>query len=96
MHLKSGNFIYPDEKNIEGSTIVFNSLLKKCIEKRRFMLCQKILRKNVPPLLVALYPQQEQLDENRMQITPSGFHLFYLPFAEDFRNVDQKISLKSI
>ena len=34
------------------------------------------------------------MDENRMQIIPPGFHLIYLPFADDFRQIDRKITAK--
>ena len=31
--------------------------------------------------------QDEEVDEHNVQITPPGFHLIFLPFADDFRNV---------
>lgn len=96
MHVKPVNFVYPDEKTIEGSTLLFKSLLSKCLEKNRFMLCQIIVRINSSPRLAALYPQKEELDENRLQVTPPGFHLIYLPFSDDFRDIDQKIHIKRI
>lgn len=31
--------------------------------------------------------QEEELDEHKVQITPPGFHVIILPFADDFRKV---------
>lgn len=94
MFVKPGHFLYPDEKTIEGSTTLFSSLLTKCLEKNKFMLCEIIVRANTSPRLAALCPQAEELDTNRMQITPPGFQLHYLPFADDFRKIDQTIIAK--
>ena len=96
MFVKPGHFLYPDEKSIEGSTTLFSTLLTKCLEKKKFMLCEIIARANTSPRLAAMCPQEEELDENRLQITPPGFHLMYLPFADDFRQIDQKIEVKRI
>jgi len=95
MYVKPGHFIYPDEKLIEGSTTLFSAFLNKCLEKGKYMLCEVIPRVNASPRLAALCPQQEEMDENRMQIIPPGFHLIYLPFADDFRQIDRKITAKS-
>lgn len=94
MFVKPGHFLYPDEKAIEGSTTLFGTLLTKCLEKKKFMLCEIIARTNVSPRLVAMCPQEEELDENRLQTTPPGFHLIYLPFADDFRKIEQKITVE--
>ena len=34
-----------------------------------------------------LYKQEEELDEHKVQITPPGFHVIFLPYADDFRKV---------
>lgn len=79
---------------IEGSTTLFRALLEKCLEKEKFILCEIICRVNTPPKLVALYPQQEQI-EDKIQIIPPGFHVLYLPFADDLRQIDRIIETKS-
>ncbi len=94
MFVKPGHFLYPDEKNIEGSTTLFASLLTKCLEKNKFMLIEIIPRANAPPRLAALCPQDEELDESGQQVCPPGFHLIYLPFADDFRQIEQNLSAK--
>jgi len=50
-YVKPGHFIYPDEKYTEGSSCLFNALLKKCLEKQMFILCQFSARRNTPPRL---------------------------------------------
>lgn len=50
-YVKPGHFIYPDEKYVEGSSCLFNGLLKKCLEKKMFILCQFSARRNTPPRL---------------------------------------------
>jgi hypothetical protein len=35
------------------------------------------------------------LDENRIQTTPPGFHVIYLPFADDFRQIDRELKAES-
>ncbi len=50
-YVKPGHFIYPDEKYVEGSSCLFNALLKKCLEKKMFILCQFSARRNAPPRL---------------------------------------------
>ncbi len=50
-YVKPGHFIYPDEKYVEGSSCLFNALLKKCLEKKMFVLCQFSARRNTPPRL---------------------------------------------
>ncbi|ROL51680.1 X-ray repair cross-complementing protein 5 [Anabarilius grahami] len=47
-----------------------------------------IPRRNTPPRFVALVPQREELDQSQTQATPPGFHVIFLPFADDIRTVD--------
>jgi ATP-dependent DNA helicase 2 subunit 1 len=90
--VKQGHFLYPNEKEIEGSTTLFNALLQKCLEKKRFILCELIARAGSPPKLIALCPQQQETDENNFQVSPPGFHAIYLPFADDFRSNDRSLT----
>ena len=41
--------------------------------------------KNLAPPTLAL--QKEELDEHNNQATPPGFHLVFLPFADDLRKL---------
>lgn len=87
-HIRPAVFLYPEEDEVKGSSCLFSALLKKCSERNVFALCRFISRRNYPPRFVALLPQNEELDEGKVQITPPGFNVIYLPFADDFRTLD--------
>ena len=38
-------------------------------------------------ITLTLVSQKEELDEHNNQATPPGFHLIFLPFADDFRKL---------
>ncbi|XP_074659916.1 X-ray repair cross-complementing protein 5-like [Tubulanus polymorphus] len=86
-HVKPAQFIYPEETVIKGSTTMFSALLQKTLEKNVIAICLYTPRKNTPPKFVALLPQAEELDDQRVQITPPGFHVIFLPFADDLRTL---------
>ncbi|XP_052799774.1 X-ray repair cross-complementing protein 5-like [Mya arenaria] len=85
--VKPASFIYPDEQSVTGSTTLFTALMKKCIDRDVVPICKYIPSKSSPPRFVALLPQEEELDEHKVQIRPPGFHVIFLPFADDFRKV---------
>ncbi|XP_071588250.1 X-ray repair cross-complementing protein 6 [Heliangelus exortis] len=87
-HIKPSQFIYPEESIVSGSTTLFNALLMKCLEKEVMALCRYTPRRNTPPYFVALVPQEEEVDEQKVQIAPPGFHIIFLPYADDKRNID--------
>lgn len=86
-HVKPSQFIYPDEKSVTGSTTLFTALLRKCLDRNVVPICKYIPAKNNPARIVALLPQEEELDEHRLQIVPPGFHIVFIPYADDFRKV---------
>lgn len=47
--IKHSWFLYPNEKRIGGSTILFRALWEKCLEKQKYALCTIILRRCTPP-----------------------------------------------
>ncbi|XP_044534044.1 X-ray repair cross-complementing protein 6 isoform X1 [Gracilinanus agilis] len=85
--LRPSLFVYPEESLIHGSTTLFSALLTKCLEKGVLALCRYTPRQNSPPYFVALVPQEEELDAQRVQVTPPGFQLVFLPYADDKRKV---------
>ncbi|XP_035825176.1 X-ray repair cross-complementing protein 6 isoform X2 [Aplysia californica] len=87
-HVKPAQFIYPDEMKVTGSTQAFSALLKKCLERDVTPICKYIPSRNLPPKFVTLLPQAEELDEHKVQVTPPGFHVIFLPCADDFRRVN--------
>lgn len=87
LHVRPAQFIFPDETSIQGSTTLFNALLKKCLARDVVAICRFIPRRNSPPRFVALLAQDEELDDQSIQISPPGFHVIFLPFADDIRKL---------
>ncbi|XP_039991332.1 X-ray repair cross-complementing protein 6 isoform X1 [Xiphias gladius] len=87
-HIRPAVFLYPEEDEVKGSACLFSALLTKCSERNVFALCRCISRRNYPPRFVALVPQREEVDEGKVQITPPGFNIIFLPYADDIRTMD--------
>ncbi|KAM8836353.1 X-ray repair cross-complementing protein 6 isoform 2-T2 [Spinachia spinachia] len=87
-HIRSASFLYPEEDEVKGSACLFSALLTKCSERNVFALCRCVARRNFPPRFAALVPQKEEVDEGKVQISPPGFHVIYLPYADDVRTLD--------
>lgn len=90
--VRSSSFVYPDEKLIQGSRRLFSALLIKCLERQVVPICSFKARDNSGPSYVALLPQEEVKDEGE-QVTPPGFHVIFLPFADDVRTVPETTHL---
>jgi ATP-dependent DNA helicase 2 subunit 1 len=86
-NLRNALFIYPDENTTKGSTLAFATLLDRMLVLEKIAICRVIPRVNSAPRFVALLPQAEELDEDGSQMTPPGFHLIYLPYADDIREL---------
>uniref|UniRef100_A0A8C5URA8 X-ray repair cross-complementing protein 6 n=1 Tax=Microcebus murinus TaxID=30608 RepID=A0A8C5URA8_MICMU len=86
-YLRPSLFLYPEESLVNGSSTLFSALLIKCLEKEVLAVCRYTPRKNIPPCFVALVPQEEELDDQKIQVTPPGFQLVFLPYADDKRKV---------
>lgn len=84
--MKAPYFAYPNERGIEGSTVLFNALLKQMENSKKMAVCRLVARTSGPPRFVALVPQLEEIDpDTRKQTTPPGFHMLFLPYAEEIR-----------
>uniref|UniRef100_A0A2I3SP19 Ku domain-containing protein n=1 Tax=Pan troglodytes TaxID=9598 RepID=A0A2I3SP19_PANTR len=86
-YLRPSLFTYPEESLVNGSSTLFSALLIKCLEKVVIALCRYTPRRNIPPYFVALVSQEEELDDQKIQVTTPGFQLVFLPFADDKRKV---------
>ncbi|KJE94457.1 ATP-dependent DNA helicase II 70 kDa subunit [Capsaspora owczarzaki ATCC 30864] len=86
-NVKTANFIYPDETVVMGSTLLFHALLMRLADQDKVAICRFIPRINATPRFVALVPQLEVFDANHVQLQPPGFHVIYLPFADDLRSL---------
>ncbi|CAL8097791.1 unnamed protein product [Calicophoron daubneyi] len=87
-YLRPAQFIYPDEALIRGSRAWFSTLLESCLRREVMAICVYVQRKGLAPRLVALLPQAEKKDEDEVQLLPPGFHVIFLPYADDFRSLD--------
>jgi ATP-dependent DNA helicase 2 subunit 1 len=94
-NLAHSYFLYPDEHIIEGSTTAFCALLTKMLTLKRIAIVRISARENSPPKMAALVPQEEKLDDDNNQIMPSGFHVIYLPYADDLRDIEIEKSSKA-
>jgi ATP-dependent DNA helicase 2 subunit 1 len=82
---KHPTFIYPSEGDYVGSTRVFSALQQKLLQDQKIGIVWFIPRRNAAPVLAAMLPGPEKLDENDVQVTPPGMWLLPLPFADDIR-----------
>ena len=84
--VKKSTFIYPSEEDYVGSTRVFAALWQKLLGDKKMGVAWYIARANAAPMLVAILPSAERLDERtRQQVIPAGLWLYPLPFADDTR-----------
>ncbi|KAI9457031.1 SPOC like C-terminal domain-containing protein [Boletus coccyginus] len=83
-NVKHALFIYPDELEYSGSKRTFSALLHKMLEKDKVGLALALVRRNATPVFCALVPQAETVEEGGWS-EPAGFHLIFLPFADDIR-----------
>ncbi|KAL6072069.1 X-ray repair cross-complementing protein 6 [Balamuthia mandrillaris] len=86
-NIRHSSFVYPDEHEIQGSTVAFTALLDRMLHMDKLAIARWIPRDGAPPRFVALLPQQETFDEDGIQINPPGFHLIPLPYADDIRTI---------
>ncbi|CAH8858686.1 unnamed protein product [Trichobilharzia szidati] len=87
-YIRPAQFIYPDEASIHGSCLWFTALLNRCLHRKLLAIAIYVQRKGQFPRLIALYPQAEEVNEVKVQTMPPGFHIIFLPFADDFRDID--------
>ncbi|KAL4002218.1 ATP-dependent DNA helicase II 70 kDa subunit (ku70) family protein [Acanthocheilonema viteae] len=96
-HVRSSQFVYPLEKDILGSIRLYRILYEVCMKQKKMIICRYTQKANVPPKLVALVPQTSVTDDNSKDKLSSkfcypGFHLVYLPFAEDKRDLSEQMT----
>lgn len=82
---KPSTFIYPSEDGYVGSTRVFSALQQKLLKDDKMGVAWFIPRKNAAPVLAAILPGAEKLNEEGEQLIPPGMWIVPLPFADDIR-----------
>lgn len=78
-------FVVADELMWSGSGVSLAALHDGCLRRNKVMIVAGSLRTSVAGLrLGVLVPAEEKLDEfGAVQIEPPGFHLTWLPYADD-------------
>lgn len=84
-NFKPSTLIYPSEDDYVGSTRVFSALQQKLLRDQMMAVAWFVARKNAAPVIAAVLPGAEKLDDNGAQIIPPGMWLCPLPFADDIR-----------
>ena len=92
-NFKPSTFIYPSEDDYVGSTRVFSALQQKLLKDQKMGIAWFVARKNAAPVIAAILPGAEKLDENGVQIIPPGMWLCPLPFADDIRQNPEMLRL---
>ncbi|CAG9563889.1 unnamed protein product [Danaus chrysippus] len=85
-YFKIGQFLYPNESIVEGSTIAFKALHKACTDMKMVALCILCTRVNSRPVIVALSPCVKPLNLN----IDIGFDIVNIPFVEHVRELNVK------
>ncbi|EEP79398.1 MUS51 protein [Uncinocarpus reesii 1704] len=83
--IKQPTFIYPSEGVFVGSTRVFSALQQTLLKQGKYALVWFVARKNAAPVMAAMIPGEEELDEQGAQVIPPGMWILPLPFADDIR-----------
>ncbi len=86
MNVETPYFLYPDEKTVKGSSVLFESLLRESHHKGVIPIVRFNLTASSMGRIAALLPQIEVIDESDgCQVVPPGFNVIYLPYAEEVR-----------
>uniref|UniRef100_A0A1I7XQI5 DNA-directed DNA polymerase n=1 Tax=Heterorhabditis bacteriophora TaxID=37862 RepID=A0A1I7XQI5_HETBA len=100
LHIQPSRFLYPNDNIMLGSVRIYRALLDKCWERQMAMICRFCSRNNQKVKLVALIPHKSQGEEERRTwgmlrkidaFQYDGFHIVFLPFVEDIRNISKKM-----
>ena len=84
-NIRPATFIYPSEDEFIGSTRTFSALHQTMLAKQKMGLAWYIPRRNATPVLAALIPGAEELNDRGEQRIPAGIWVVHLPFADDVR-----------
>jgi len=87
LFLSPASFIYPDDDLIKGSKNFMAALLHRCNARNVAAICSLKSTAASKPCMVALLPQLLQQDTFG-QCLPEGFHVIFLPYSDDIRNLN--------
>lgn len=77
--------LYPHEKAVKGSALMFEALLRNCAKKKVLPVVRFNRTDRTSPRLAVLWPQLEEVDEDGCQVVPPAFHLIPMPFSDELR-----------
>ncbi|KMS94099.1 hypothetical protein BVRB_024810, partial [Beta vulgaris subsp. vulgaris] len=86
-NIKSALFLRPNENRIAGSSLLMQALIERSSAKDMFVVARMNLRDAQVPRIVALLPQQQQVNEFGDVVVPAGFNCITLPYADDIRQI---------
>jgi len=79
-------FVYPMDRLVLGSAALCKALIDVLLERKLMALVRYIPRRKSQPVLAALLPQAEQLDDAGVeQLQAPGFHMIILPWGAEIR-----------
>uniref|UniRef100_A0A183E088 Ku domain-containing protein n=1 Tax=Gongylonema pulchrum TaxID=637853 RepID=A0A183E088_9BILA len=76
-HIRCSQFVYPLEKEVLGSTLMYRTLYEVCMKQKKMMICRYTQKAN---------------EEISSKFRYAGFHLVYLPYAEDKRDLSEQMT----
>lgn len=89
-NVKHAYFIYPSDVMWKGSKKTFSALLTSMLAKDKVGLGLFMPRQDSVPAFVAIVPQKEEVTDGQQIIAP-GMQIITLPFADDVRDVPEKV-----
>lgn len=90
-NVRESYFIYPNELFSNGSGKLVDALIKQMANKKKCAIVKFVAREGSTVKFCALFPQQEQYDEDYFQ-TPPGLNMIVLPWADDIRSNSEILS----
>lgn len=90
-NIKGPLTITADDKQIENSSNLFNSLVHEMIELNKICIARVTLNKRSVPSICALVPELPNKDNNYLNLT-NRLYAISLPYADDCRKLDEMFS----
>lgn len=82
-------FVYPNERAVKGSAGLCAALIDRMLARKMMAIVRYVPRRNAAPVLAALLPQAEVEEaDGTDQVSPPGFHMVLLPWADEIRRLD--------
>ncbi|KAL9123421.1 MAG: hypothetical protein Q9187_000022 [Circinaria calcarea] len=94
-NVRPATFIYPSEEDYIGSTRVFSALQQKLLKDDKMGLAWFIARKSATPVITAIIPGVEKLNDDGEQVLPPGMWIITLPFVDDIRQNPETTLIRS-